>query len=734
MDAPHPIGSVNFFTKHALLFESIQQRVVLWINAIREAYVALLPLTVVGALALAFSSVPYQPYIDGMNALLGPRWEAGAHLVYQATMGMMGLFGAAAVSSRTMTLIHQRLELYDARGMTAISSVAAAVFLLAVWSAGGAGLQSLGYASAFQSLVVGVATAEVVNLLDSHLPMGAELDVIETGVPLRSALHLAFITGLALLIVGLGFWLGSFVFTSSLDWVLSHLMPWLTTLGANQLNLAMVLFNQLMWTLGINGGQLLLNLGALGSSLIESQSVIWSDTRASPMFMNAFAHLGGAGATWGLILNCAFSGHNTSLRKLAFYSVLPAIFNVNELLLFGIPLVLSRSLALPFVIAPLVNCMIALLALRTGFVVLDGQAVPWSMPVLASGYLMSGSWHGAAVQMLGMAASVAIYAPFLRQLETRRAEHHHTHLKAALAELMREHSGQATRLIERTDVVGAVARCLRRDFQADLGTERVTLAYQPQHAVDGRVVGVESLLRWSHKSFGPIPPAAIINIAEECELIHDIGEWVLNRACADTRRWRDAGYHGFKVSINMSPLQLEDPNWAATVRRALQRHGLDPQDLDIEITEGQSLTASAQSDQTLHALQAMHVALSMDDFSMGCTSLLYMHRFRLHSIKLDGHLIRHVLSNEVDRDIVRCIASLGRAQRVHVIAEFVETAEQRALLQELGCDMFQGWYYSPAMPANDLPAYVVDWDSKTACPIANAPTGNTHPPGEEPRA
>ncbi|MDY0743493.1 EAL domain-containing protein [Paucibacter sp. R3-3] len=693
---------------------AIQARLALWVTAIREAYVALLPLTVVGALALSLASVPYPPFIDAMSAWFGPGWMRGALLVFQSTMGMMGLFGAMSVSARTMNLLHRPDDSTELRGMATVASVAAAVFVLSVWSTGGANLQSLGYVSAFQSLVVGVATAEVILWLNHRFPLHTELNVLDTGVHLRDSLHLTFTAGSALLLVGGGYYLCSLWLGWCVSGLLPHLAPWFQSLGPEWLNMVSVLFNQLLWAIGVNGGQLLLHLASASSSLMAPEQVLWSNVAATPMFMNAFAHLGGAGATWGLILYCAFRGRDANLRRLALYSIVPALFNVNELLLFGIPLVLSRSLLLPFILAPLANCAIALVAFRLGFIVLDGQAVPWSMPMLVSGYLMTESWHGTLVQLMGLVVSTAIYAPFLRQLERLRAERHGRNLKAAMNELMRERTGESTRLIDRPDAVGAVARCLHRDFQADLGSSRVRLAYQPQHDADGRVVGVEALLRWTHASFGPIPPAAIINIAEECELIHDIGGWVLDQACADTRRWRDAGFAGFKVSINMSPRQLDDPAWATTVWQALRRHGVSPQDLDIEITEGQSLSSSPQSEQTLQALQAMGVALSMDDFGMGCTSLLYMHRFRLHSIKLDGRLTREVLTNEVDRDIVRCIAGLGRAQHVHVIAEFVETAEQQALLQELGCDMFQGWHYSPAIPAADLTPYVANWENKAS--------------------
>ena len=329
---------------------------------------------------------------------------------------------------------------------------------------------------------------------------------------------------------------------------------------------------------------------------------------------------------------------------------------------------------------------------------------------------MTGGWSGVAVQALCLLCSTLVYAPFVRQLEQARMQRNQAFFKSALDVLMSPEVEAQSGALERADAVGEVARCLVRDFQADLGSSRVTLAYQPQHDAQGRVVGLESLLRWTHASHGPVPTAALINVAEECDLIHHIGAWVVQRACEDLAVWQNAGLTGhpdFTVSLNMSPVQLQSDTWAQTVADAMHTHGIQSKNIDIEITEGRTLANTAQADKTLADLQAMGLSLSMDDFGMGCTSLLYMHRFKVHAIKLDGVLTRDVLRNPVDQDIIRCVCRLGHSQGVYVVAEFVEQADQRDMLQALGCDFFQGWLYSPAMPADKVPAYLKAWHKAT---------------------
>ncbi|WP_367849174.1 EAL domain-containing protein [Rhodoferax sp. WC2427] len=692
--------------------QALQRRLRLWLQAIREAYVALLPVTVLGVMGNTVAQIPYPPYVQWMDAQFGPIWHALAMQLYYATLGLMGLLGAMVIAVRTTTLYQAQDRRVD-RSVVTVSVVAASAFLLVVLR-DPPDFQVLGYASAFQSILVGVAVAELMRLLGRWLPSHTTMGGVDGGVSLQSALHMTGTAALTLLAVWLahGLWRGLSdgvagpLLGQGWHWFLQH-RP-----GGDVLNFGMVLLNQLLWMVGINGGQFLYAVSS-ASGLVAPATALHSDHLISLMFLNTFVHNGGAGATWGLILYCVTRGKDASLRRLAWYSVLPALLNMNELLLFGIPLVLSRTLLLPFIAAPLLNCLIATLAYAVFGMPLDGQPVIWSTPVFISGYLMTGGWGGVAVQALCLFSSTLVYAPFVRQLESARLQRNQAYFKSALDVLMSPEVEAQSGNLDRADAVGEVARCLVRDFRADIGSSRVTLAYQPQHDVQGRVVGLESLLRWTHASHGPVPTAALINVAEECDLIHLIGAWVVQRVCEDLAVWQKAGLTGFTVSVNMSPVQLHSSTWVQTVADAMRTHGIQSKDIDIEITEGRTLANTAQADKTLADLQAMGLSLSMDDFGMGCTSLLYMHRFKVHAIKLDGVLTRKVLHNPVDQDIIRCVCRLGHSQGVYVVAEFVEQAAQRDMLQALGCDFFQGWLYSPAMPADRIPAYLKAWHKAT---------------------
>lgn len=694
----------------ALTCGPLSHRLRLWLGAIRDAYVALLPLTIVGALALGLAELP--PLVALLRHLELPASEVvrGARLFFHATFGVMGLLGAMAIAARITRLLQQQ-DGVNRHSAVTVAALSAAAFLVAVLPLDGPDFQGLGYASVFQSILIGVFVAESLHAMAHHTHAWSEHNLLEDRASLGYALQMVVYALLLFLVVGLlrGMSVALLSLLGPLMQGLFHGWGLQAQLSDGWLNPLFVLVNQLLWTVGINGGQWLLHLAAEGGDLVATTTTTWqAPHQASLMLLNTYAHLGGAGATWGLIVCILMRSRDPALRRLAWYSVLPALLNVNELLLFGLPLILSPTLFLPFVLAPLGACLLAELALHLQVLQLAGApALTWSTPILLSGYLSSGGWQGVAVQAAGVGLSALIYAPFLRRFEAHRAAGQAMHFRAALDTLQAvTQTVMQPRVLGRADAVGAVARALHADFAADLGSPRVRLAYQPQHNREGRLVGAEALLRWTHGVHGPISPAVIIRIAEESPLILEIGRWTLNQAARDMRAWRDRGHDGFPVGVNMSPLQLEDPGWPAQVSEVLRLHGLAAHDLELEVTEGQALSSSAQTDRSLADLTARGLLLSMDDFGMGSTSLLYMHRFKLHTIKLDGSLTREVCGQAVDRDIISCVCRLGHSQGVEVVAEYVETEAQRQVLETLGCDRFQGWLYSPALPADEFVSYL----------------------------
>ena len=236
---------------------------------------------------------------------------------------------------------------------------------------------------------------------------------------------------------------------------------------------------------------------------------------------------------------------------------------------------------------------------------------------------------------------------------------------------------------------------------------QLTLHYQPQiNLANGKVIGVEALVRWNDPDRGLIHPAAFIPLAEETRLIIPLGDWVLRTACAQMREWRDRGLDIARVSVNLSARQFQHAEIVDHVRGVLQETGLEAGALELEITETTAMQNAEASVEVLHALRALGVCVSIDDFGTGYSSLNYLKRFPITGVKIDRVFVRDLATSDGDAAIVAAVIGIARSLRLRVIAEGVENAEQLAFLRRRKCDAAQGYLFSRPVAAESLPAIV----------------------------
>jgi len=248
---------------------------------------------------------------------------------------------------------------------------------------------------------------------------------------------------------------------------------------------------------------------------------------------------------------------------------------------------------------------------------------------------------------------------------------------------------------------------LEADLRHAIRDGQLELHYQPKVDIaNGRVRSAEALLRWKHPQRGFVPPNVFIPIAEETGLILTIGEWVLRRACTQMRSWLDGGLPPLRVSVNLSAKQFRHGDLTAVVCSALEDAQLQPGYLELELTESSIMHDAEASAATLQLLSTMGVHISIDDFGTGYSSLSYLWRLPLDKLKIDRSFVRELLSNPDDVVIVKAIISLAHSLRLGVVAEGVETQEQLEHLRELGCDQYQGFFCSPAVPPDAFIALI----------------------------
>lgn len=263
--------------------------------------------------------------------------------------------------------------------------------------------------------------------------------------------------------------------------------------------------------------------------------------------------------------------------------------------------------------------------------------------------------------------------------------------------------GDSANALERLSVEGRLRNALER--------EEFELYYQPKVTAEGHVVGMEALLRW-HSEDGMISPAVFIPIAEETGIIRPIGEWVLKKACEQTQSWRQSGWDTLRISVNLSAIQLGDVNLVDKVQATLKESGLDPDALELELTESMLMDNVEQNVSTLRALRELGVHLSIDDFGTGFSSLQYLKNLPLTTLKIDRCFIQELETSSRDLAIVRGTIALAHSLGLHVVAEGVETEVQKARLFENNCDQIQGFLYSRPRPADEFIQWAEAHDSR----------------------
>jgi diguanylate cyclase (GGDEF)-like protein len=267
---------------------------------------------------------------------------------------------------------------------------------------------------------------------------------------------------------------------------------------------------------------------------------------------------------------------------------------------------------------------------------------------------------------------------------------------------------------------------LQRDLHNAIAMNQFELYYQPKVEVaSGAVRSAEALIRWRHPDRGLVSPADFIPFAEDYGLIGVIGEWVVREACRQAKAWQRGGLAPVRVAVNLSASQFRHGRLLEIVKEALTDAQLDPQDLEVELTESAVMSDPVGSVAILEHLSTMGVLVSVDDFGTGYSSIGYLRRFPIDKIKIDQSFINEIATRSDDACIVRAIVALAHCLKLKVVAEGVETSEQLRILKSLGCDQYQGYHFSPPITADAFEG-LLRRQQNDAEPTAQSEVERTH--------
>lgn len=248
---------------------------------------------------------------------------------------------------------------------------------------------------------------------------------------------------------------------------------------------------------------------------------------------------------------------------------------------------------------------------------------------------------------------------------------------------------------------------LEYDLKDAIAEDQLFIEYQPLlHLDTGKPYGLEALLRWNHPERGRIPPDVFIPIAERVGLIVEIGQWVVEKACMQFKAWQDKGLCDLILSVNVSPKQLAAYNLFGVIRGALQKSGLEPQFLEIELTEGALIQDLDRSVYQMNQLREQGIGISVDDFGTGYSSLSYLVRLPVDTLKIDRSFVQSIGLSHQSQTIVATIVAMGRSLGLQIVAEGIESEEQVQFLTQHGCGIGQGFLFSRPLSVKDAEAFL----------------------------
>lgn len=687
------------------IFDKIQEFIL--IQAVRRALVTLIPVLMIGSFAVMLGSFPSEKYIEFITTWCGGFLYNLFDLVQGVTFGMFAVYMAGALGYQLGAL--QGEEDQDRKCVTMLISLGN--FFILSGSMNGMNT-TFGARGMFVAFVAASVTSEL-YLFVAKRTKRTHLLADGADMSLWNAIHSIFPAVIAIGVVAFTSNLLNAVFGTESFYELT--MRVITAL-ANHIGagiagaLTYVFLNSLLWFFGFHGSDVVEGISeTLFKAPIEQnmQNVINGEQATEIItrpFLNEFVMIGGCGATLCLLIALLLFGKRKGTKSLMKMSALPMIFNINEIMVFGLPVIYNPVFLIPFILVPVVCFFTAYFATWMGWVPVVTKNIEWTTPILINGYVATGSLRGVIMQIVNVIIGVAIYAPFVKMYDRKKEESSKKDYEIMLEKLKEsEISGRQIQLMDSSVRYGWMGKALVADLEYSFAHEELKLFYQPQYNDGDECIGVEALLRWKHPSLGWIYPPMILKLAEECGLRERLECWVITKALEHAkelnRKYPDAG---MKVSINVTGNSIQEKSFEIFLTELAAQNDMKELKICLEITEQDALLLDDNLRERFYRLRELGYALAVDDFSMGSTSISYLTESHFELVKLDGSLVGGILDNPRCREIIASIVNLSSTLGVQVLAEYVADARIRMKLEEVGCCLYQGWYYSPAIPFEEL--------------------------------
>lgn len=675
------------------------------LQAIKGSLVMMVPVIMVGAFAIVLRSLPVAVYQDWLHGFADGALDKLLEFVNQATFGILSLYMVVSLS----ICYASKVQELSANFMGVVfSSLVSFCIASDTFGENTQISDVLGTNGLFTAIVTTLFATSMYFWLNKKIKVNVRIYTSGTDdmyfYMIRYILPIMIIGIVTALFNLLIYYLfGVRSFQQLYITALNSLFGWAgRSFGTTLLYVFMVHF---LWFFGIHGGNV---MNTVGTDVLEPALDVNAAALAagnvpteiySKSFVDVFVIMGGCGSTMCLLIAILLFEKKRGMRKLARFATIPSLFNINELLLFGVPLVYNPIMLIPFFLTPIVNLIISTAAMKLGLVPVLTHSVEWTTPVILGGYYATGSVAGAILQVVNLFVGVMIYRPFVLLMRRENMKNSRARMNK-LIEILQE--SEDTRvpvtLIEQGGDAGVVAKSLSDDLEDSVKNEKPQMYFQPQYNSDNQCIGAEALLRWNNPVYGMVYPPLVIKLLEETQLLTQAETAILKTVLEDMEQIRDVYGEHVKISVNVTGDTIQLDEYEAFLKEMTAVYPKYTSNIMLEITEQASFQIDEEFTERLARIKEMGYRLAIDDFSMGNTSVKYLRSNVFDMIKLDGSLIRDIETNDRSRGIVKNMVNMAQELNIDILAEFVETEEQRALLEELDCHLYQGYLYSPAVP------------------------------------
>lgn len=669
--------------------------------AIKQGMIMLLPLLIISSLDLVFMKMPIPCWQKFITEAFGGRILELFEITYKAITDFFAVLFATSTSISYALLkrkeMSKRISYIDALFVTVIALIS--LFIHFEFQRDIFYLDNLSNKNMLTALLVSLISGKLYFVLKEQLKLRLYRQLVNEDNIFTDILEGIATSGLIIVFFYVVYCtLESLWGITNIQELLNYVVSKIIFLTDNNMvqGAGTLFFTQIMWFFGIHGTYAMENI--MADNFAEVGAAVYSET-----FQNVFVNVGGSGSLLCLIIAVILFSKKRDKKNVAMLAAPGLMLNISEIALFGIPVIFNPIFLIPFLVVPFINYFISYLAIYTGLVPPVTQQIDWITPIFLNGYRACGSYKGIILQIFCLFVGVCIYKPFVELFEVQQEKY----IKEKIKNLTREFKKQEaisifTCFTDREDELGSTARYLAANLEKAIEHKHLYMLYQPQIDCSDVCTGAEALLRWEHPIAGCIYPPLIIQLAKEKGLLSKLEEFIFDTVASAIKDIEQDISSDFKVTVNITNKSLEWEGFEDCIQRSVEKYGVSPERMWLEITESDALSSSNEIIDKLKKLKDKGYKFLIDDFGMGHTSMLYLQTNYFDVVKLDGSLTRDVLSNDRNREIIASIVHLGRSLNFATVAEYVETSEQRGKLEVIGCDAFQGYLYSKPIRLEDL--------------------------------